>query len=87
MTDTTAQRAPDWLLPHLDEVRGWPAIRGTASPCHVTACSRDVWRWGLCKMHAQRARRAWNPPPAEASRRRVDEQPRAGRASDEETGA
>lgn len=61
---------PTWIADHLAEIVSWgpaPVARG----CFVPGCRRDAHLHGLCKTHHRRARRAWNPLPAEAGRARV----------------
>lgn len=42
---------PLWLTPHVAEVRIWPAVKGDAPCCRVSACGRDVRSLGLCVRH------------------------------------
>ena len=47
---------PGWLLPHVAEVRTWPAV-GTPEPqCLVAACDRTVHSLGICAQHYGRFR-------------------------------
>jgi hypothetical protein len=57
MTDKTLA---DWVSEHRAEVRLWSAIAGQTEPsdCLVDACTRPVWRVGLCRAHTWRAYRA-----------------------------
>lgn len=55
---------PEWLAPHAGEVALWGATPD-ARECWVADCHRDAHLHGLCKTHHNRARRAWNPRPAD----------------------
>lgn len=47
---------PDWLVPHLAEVRAWPAVKGPHPRCTVAACERSAFTLGLCVQHRVRFR-------------------------------
>lgn len=68
---------PEWLRPHLAEVRAWGPVSGEDSTCWVEGCERSPHLHGLCRRHYFRARRVWKPS--------ADEQLTVGAASDEET--
>ena len=56
----SAQTLAQWVASHRDEVRAWSPIaeEKDVSDCLVDACSRPVWRVGLCRAHTWRAYRA-----------------------------
>ena len=60
---------PNWLAPHAEEVAEWGATPA-ARECWVAGCHRDAHLHGLCKTHHKRARRAWNPRPADLPKQR-----------------
>lgn len=60
---------PAWVADNVAEIVTWgpaPVARG----CFVPGCRRDAHLHGLCKTHHRRAKRAWNPLPAEVGRAR-----------------
>lgn len=42
---------PAWLVPHVADVRAWPAIRGPHPRCIVAACGRTAFSLGVCRDH------------------------------------
>lgn len=56
---------PAWLMPHVAEVRAWPAVRGADRRCAVPVCDRSAFSLGLCREHYDsfrgRARRRGAP--------------------------
>ena len=44
-------RIPEWLAPHVAEVRGWRAVSTPQKHCVVTVCDRVPVSLGLCKQH------------------------------------
>lgn len=42
---------PPWLVPHVAEVRAWPAVRGPHPRCVVATCDRTAFSLGVCRDH------------------------------------
>ena len=47
---------PEWLRPHVAEVRAWPRPSTPRVLCKVDGCQRDRRALGLCGHHYDRAR-------------------------------
>ena len=53
---------PDWLRPHVAEVRTWGQVEGDDTLCWVEGCTRSPHLHGICRRHYQRAEQRWKRP-------------------------
>lgn len=62
-------KIPEWLRPHVAEVRTWGPVDGDDTYCWVEGCTRSPHLHGLCRRHYFRASEKWKRPRARKAER------------------
>ncbi|WP_295014734.1 hypothetical protein [uncultured Microbacterium sp.] len=62
-------KIPEWLRPHVAEVRTWGPVGGEDTDCWVEGCTRSPHLHGLCRRHYFRASEKWKRPRARKAER------------------